>query len=256
MEEAEQLEASKAKINQRESTSFSEQMREAVSEPNPFKEDAEIPSPTPKSRRARGDRKKSSMADSELQSIIVSVSKQQSDVPVAVVDLNPKPSEKKKKRKAPLPHHLNVPYLFMKAKGPSDPVVGQGELLRFRPGIEKDFIPRWVQLTRKSLRYFENRLRAESCLQAEQLLRQADETGVYFGPSAPVSCTLNAPLISIPVEVIKRARRRKAAEFQIQQNRNREKQKPLYANMFEVELKCDYDKIHQFRQAQKAEALE
>ena len=36
-------------------------------------------------------------------------------------------------------------------------IIVEGEILRFKPGIQKDFVPRWVQLTNKCFRYFENK---------------------------------------------------------------------------------------------------
>ena len=110
---------------------------------------------------------------------------------------------------------------FELGKGPHDHLVCQGKLLRFRPGIEKDFVPRWVQLTRKDFRYFENSLRAENCLNAENLIRMAQYTG------KPVPSNLRggpthtaAPLLSIPVGAMLRAQRLKESGFEIQKNRN------------------------------------
>ena len=33
-------------------------------------------------------------------------------------------------------------------------VITEGELLRFHPGIQEDFVARWVQLTSWSVRYY------------------------------------------------------------------------------------------------------
>jgi hypothetical protein len=38
--------------------------------------------------------------------------------------------------------------------------VFEAKLLRYRPGIEKDFVERWLQITTDSFRYFENNIRA------------------------------------------------------------------------------------------------
>jgi len=39
-------------------------------------------------------------------------------------------------------------------------ILYEAELLRFKPGIEKDFIPRYVQVTTRAFRYFENRFKS------------------------------------------------------------------------------------------------
>ena len=46
---------------------------------------------------------------------------------------------------------------------PSKPeeVIFEAELYRFKPGIEKDYIPRYVQVTTRSFRYFENKYKAQ-----------------------------------------------------------------------------------------------
>ena len=36
-------------------------------------------------------------------------------------------------------------------------VLCEGEIMRYKPGIQKDFVSRWLQLTPISLQYFENR---------------------------------------------------------------------------------------------------
>ena len=39
----------------------------------------------------------------------------------------------------------------------------EGEIYRFKPGYQKDFTPRWVQLTNINLKYYENQYAAQSC---------------------------------------------------------------------------------------------
>jgi hypothetical protein len=39
---------------------------------------------------------------------------------------------------------------------PEDEIVMEAELLKFKPGIEKNFIDRWIQLSTRSLRYYKN----------------------------------------------------------------------------------------------------
>ena len=38
--------------------------------------------------------------------------------------------------------------------GEGDPVLYEGELFRFKPGIENNFISRWVQVSDRAFRYY------------------------------------------------------------------------------------------------------
>jgi hypothetical protein len=44
----------------------------------------------------------------------------------------------------------------LKDFGKNDPVEFEGELYRFKPGIENNFIGRWVQVSGRAFRYFRN----------------------------------------------------------------------------------------------------
>ena len=41
-------------------------------------------------------------------------------------------------------------------------IICQGEVMRFKPGIQSDFVSRWLQMTNKSIRYYENDLNSSS----------------------------------------------------------------------------------------------
>ena len=57
--------------------------------------------------------------------------------------------------------------------------------MRFKPGIQKDFVPRWLQLTPISLQYFENRTK----------VFRASANDQYQ----------NGPLMSVPIDAIEMA---------------------------------------------------
>eukprot|EP00347_Sterkiella_histriomuscorum_P015858 403355417 len=46
-----------------------------------------------------------------------------------------------------------------------DPILFQGELLKLKPGVKYEFIPRWIQITGKALRYYKNRWTQNNSLQ-------------------------------------------------------------------------------------------
>mmetsp|Transcript_44578 Transcript_44578/g.32675 ORF Transcript_44578/g.32675 Transcript_44578/m.32675 type:complete len:143 (+) Transcript_44578:370-798(+) len=46
-----------------------------------------------------------------------------------------------------------------------DPVIFQGELLKLKPGINFQYQPRWLQVTRSSFRYYKSRWTQNSNLQ-------------------------------------------------------------------------------------------
>ena len=60
-------------------------------------------------------------------------------------------------------------------------VIYQGEMYKFHPGIQRDFIPRWVVLTTHSLKYFENEYRARKSLAG-----------------------IGNPIMTVPIEAIKK----------------------------------------------------
>ena len=72
-------------------------------------------------------------------------------------------------------------------------------MLKFHPGIQKDFITRWVQFTHKSFRYYENQYR-----------------------SLGSAKNLVGPLLSVPINKLSKCILVDPEEFQIQKNRNYE----------------------------------
>ena len=39
---------------------------------------------------------------------------------------------------------------------PDEEIIREGEIVKFKPGIEKNFISRWIQLSTRSFRYYKN----------------------------------------------------------------------------------------------------
>jgi hypothetical protein len=64
---------------------------------------------------------------------------------------------------------------------PNDEVLFQGELSKYRAAVVSTFIPRWVQVTEKALKYFKGRCNAITCC--------------------------NKPLLAIPLAAIKKVER-------------------------------------------------
>ena len=42
-------------------------------------------------------------------------------------------------------------------------MIQKGEVYRYHPGIQRDFIQRWLELTSHGVRYYESEYRAECC---------------------------------------------------------------------------------------------
>jgi len=42
----------------------------------------------------------------------------------------------------------------------ADPVFHEGELYRFKPGIENNFISRWVQVTSRAFKYYRSQIQS------------------------------------------------------------------------------------------------
>lgn len=40
----------------------------------------------------------------------------------------------------------------------ADPILFEGEVFRFKPGVEINFISRWVQVSNRAFRYFRNEM--------------------------------------------------------------------------------------------------
>lgn len=94
----------------------------------------------------------------------------------------------------------------------------QGELHRFKPGIENNFISRWVQISGRAFRYFRNQYQ---------------------------SLGLNVPIVSFPKRAIE-----DVCEISINQEafllrkNPKERERALFNNLFEVHLRADYEDIY------------
>ena len=47
-------------------------------------------------------------------------------------------------------------------KSGKDDIIMEGELMKFKPGISQNFIPRYVQISKRAFRYFKNRYEAKA----------------------------------------------------------------------------------------------
>lgn len=54
----------------------------------------------------------------------------------------------------PLKRKPDNPYLEIDLIDPSDPILFEGEIQKYKPGFKAQFIDRWVQVTQKAFRYF------------------------------------------------------------------------------------------------------
>jgi len=70
---------------------------------------------------------------------------------------------------------------------PEEEIIIEGEVDKFKPGIEKNFIPRWLQLSSRSFRYYKNHYQSV--------------------------CYLNRPISALPLNAIERVKK-----YQIKNN--------------------------------------
>lgn len=49
-----------------------------------------------------------------------------------------------------------VPMVHEVEIDPDEEIILEGEMYKFKPGIEKNFISRWLQLSTRSFRYYKN----------------------------------------------------------------------------------------------------
>jgi hypothetical protein len=99
---------------------------------------------------------------------------------------------------------------------PDEEILLEGEILKFKPGIEKNFISRWIQLSTRSFRYYKNHYHS--------------------------ICYLTRPISAIPLYAIQ-----KINPYNIDNNEYKRKDKHLYQFLFEIVLKQDYEDIFFFR---------
>lgn len=104
------------------------------------------------------------------------------------------------------------------------PALTEGQIYRFKPGIQYDFVSRWLQLSMESLKYFENEQRAVFCDRNQE-----------------------NPLEEIPTYKISSVKVLQSDHFEIYKNQSRKEQQKLYDFMFEIQLKCDYKDIWEER---------
>jgi hypothetical protein len=100
---------------------------------------------------------------------------------------------------------------------PDEEILLEGELMKFKPGIEKNFISRWIQLSTRSLRYYKNHYHS--------------------------ICYLTRPISAVPLYAIDQVN-----IFNIENELYKRKDKELYSYMFEVVLLQDYEDIFFFRE--------
>lgn len=101
---------------------------------------------------------------------------------------------------------------------PDEEVMFEGELSKFKPGIEKNFITRWLQVSTRSFRYYKNHYHSV--------------------------CYLTRPISAIPLNAIQSVKK-----YSIQNKEyKRLKERQLYAFMFEIVLKQDYEDFYFFRE--------
>ncbi|CDW84418.1 UNKNOWN [Stylonychia lemnae] len=111
----------------------------------------------------------------------------------------------------PFIHKVPNPYLEVDLIDPSDPILFQGELQKFKPGFNGVFIDRWVQVTRKALRYFANK------------------------PGSQLAA--GKPLMAFPIIAIKNIEK---IDLDIKLKKTDKKGQELQKNMFEIYLKDDF----------------
>eukprot|EP00347_Sterkiella_histriomuscorum_P022149 403331507 len=107
--------------------------------------------------------------------------------------------------------------------GANDPVLSQGEIYRFKPGYESNFIPRWIQISQRAFRYFKNQY-------------------ATFGGMCK-------PIVSFPKQAIEDVCITQVNADEFMKRRNvKELEKTLFKYMFEVYLREDYEDICLYRE--------
>jgi hypothetical protein len=97
-----------------------------------------------------------------------------------------------------------------------DEVLFQGEIGKYKAGLNPAFFNRWVQVTDKALKYFKGRCNAITCC--------------------------NKPLMAIPIKAIKRVER---VNFDLPfSKREKDKYAPYLDQQFEIFLKDDFIDIY------------
>lgn len=104
-----------------------------------------------------------------------------------------------------------------------DDIILEGELMKFKPGLSVNFIPRYVQISEKAFRYFRN------------------ESDSYAGK--PIVCFRKKIIKSaLPYEVNKASYLKPGSAIT-----KSHKEDNLFDNMFEIVLNEDYEDNYQYR---------
>ena len=126
--------------------------------------------------------------------------------------IKPSPLKKQSSKEEKNPYDIKEIYI-----DPNEEIIGEGELLRFKPGFEKNFIHRWLQLSSRSLRYYKNHYHS--------------------------ICYLTRPIAALPLYAIEEVN-----NFTIDNENYKKRDSHLYSFMFEVVLRQDYEDIFEFRE--------
>ncbi len=103
------------------------------------------------------------------------------------------------------------PYLEIDLIDPSDPIICEGEVQKYKPGFKPTFIDRWVQVTEKAFRYFVSKP----------------------GSNAPSL----KPLLAVPLKAIRTVEK---TEHLLQLGKKDVKNQAIAENQFEIFLKDDF----------------
>lgn len=135
------------------------------------------------------------------------------------------PEEQPEEHKPTIQQQLD--YYLDNFGGKDNPIVFQGELYRFKPGIQHNFITRWVQVSAHAFRYFKNFYTAQ-------------------GSSKPIVAVPNQAIIKIvPFTQLNKEAYTKT---HCRNEKERDLEIRLFDNMFEIVLDQDYEKIFRFRE--------
>jgi tRNA A37 N6-isopentenylltransferase MiaA len=117
--------------------------------------------------------------------------------------LRKKTPSSRKKKQAPIQEEYKVHEIVI---DPDEEMLIEGEMMKFKPGIERNFISRWIQLSTRSFRYYKNHYHS--------------------------ICYLTRPISAIPLNAID-----KVANFSISNEEYKKREKTSYTFMFEIVLR-------------------
>ena len=108
-----------------------------------------------------------------------------------------------------------------------DDIIWEGELMKFKPGLTVNFIPRYVQISKRAVRYFKSQKEA-------------------FAGKPLVSIRKKIIKEAIPYEVNKASYLKPGSAVT-----KSHKEDKLFDNMFEIVLNQDYEDNFNFRKLEK-----